>query len=354
MRNIIRSERFKDIFDECTLSADKQNLGGWNLTTAKQVSYFGAGVGGTIIGFGANLAISDDLYRGLEDALSENYNEGVFRWKESSHDSRKERNCPEIFVGTRWQKGDVIGKALEEGKFDRYLIIPAMDESGNSFCEDVKTTTEYQEIKKSIDEAIWDAEYMQDPKDSTGYLFPKSDLHYYSPAKIDNLEPNYVFIPVDPADGGGDYYSAPKCEIAGERVFVTKVIFNKRDTDENIPDTANLATTGNKAHYVQVESNGGWKLARKSLKAIMQDKSPDCRVRSINARTNKETRILAAAAWIRNHCYFREDWETCEDAEYRDFMKNLTGYMREGKNKNDDAPDVMAQLYEYCEKNLSI
>ena len=57
------------------LSSDKANLQGWNTNTSKQVGYFGAGVGGTIIGFGASkVAITDDLYRGIEDALNDHMN----------------------------------------------------------------------------------------------------------------------------------------------------------------------------------------------------------------------------------------------------------------------------------------
>ena len=69
-RALFRSTKLKEIFPEIQLQPDKQNVGGWNLTTAKQVSYFGAGVGGSIIGFGANLAITDDLYKSMTDAMS--------------------------------------------------------------------------------------------------------------------------------------------------------------------------------------------------------------------------------------------------------------------------------------------
>jgi len=70
-REIIKSEKFKDVFPSIELREDRQALFGWSLKTAKQVSYFGAGVGGSIIGFGASgCAITDDLYKSLEDALS--------------------------------------------------------------------------------------------------------------------------------------------------------------------------------------------------------------------------------------------------------------------------------------------
>lgn len=90
-RNIVRSKKYKQAFPDIQLADDKQNIDGWNLITSKQVAYFGSGVGGTIIGFGANIAITDDLYRNLDDAIIGTYNESVIRWKESAHDSRKEK-----------------------------------------------------------------------------------------------------------------------------------------------------------------------------------------------------------------------------------------------------------------------
>ena len=44
---------FRTVFPEVVLSDNKANLQGWNTNQSKQVGYFGAGVGGTIIGFGA-------------------------------------------------------------------------------------------------------------------------------------------------------------------------------------------------------------------------------------------------------------------------------------------------------------
>jgi hypothetical protein len=60
VRAILKDERFKRVFPDVSLSDDKANLQGWNTNKSKQVGYFGAGVGGTIIGFGAsNVAITE-------------------------------------------------------------------------------------------------------------------------------------------------------------------------------------------------------------------------------------------------------------------------------------------------------
>jgi hypothetical protein len=113
VRAIVSSDRFKEVFS-IRLSDDKKNLQGWNTSKAKMVSYFGAGVSGTIIGFGATkVAITDDLYRGLEDALSETKNDSIKQWKSATHDSRMETGCTRIDIGTRWSVSDVIGEAME-------------------------------------------------------------------------------------------------------------------------------------------------------------------------------------------------------------------------------------------------
>ena len=112
---------------------------GWSLEAARQVSYFGAGVGGTVIGFGASmLAMTDDLYKSLEDALSDTNNEKVWSWKQGTHDSRIEGNCCSIDIGTRWSATDVLGRMEEMGKYDEIIRIAALDVNDCSSCEDVK------------------------------------------------------------------------------------------------------------------------------------------------------------------------------------------------------------------------
>ena len=91
VRDIVKSERFQLVFPDVKLSDDKANLQGWNTNKSKQVGYFGAGVGGTIIGFGASkIAITDDLYRGIDDAINDNMNARIMQWKQATHDSRFE------------------------------------------------------------------------------------------------------------------------------------------------------------------------------------------------------------------------------------------------------------------------
>lgn len=343
VRKIVRSKKYRQVFT-ARLSSDKQNVEGWNLTEAKQVSYFGAGVGGTIIGFGANIAITDDLYSGMEDALSENYNEVVHMWKESDHDSRKERNCPEIYIGTRWTIRDVIGKALETGKIDREEKIAAMvlnEKTGvyETFCDDVKTTEEYLAMKADIEESIWEAEWMQEPIESKGLMFPMSELKKYDRSKVDWNKAQYTFAYVDPADEGGDDLSAPLCVLIDDRIYVKRAIYNKDGTDANEPAVADMLIS-NKVNNCQVEGNSAWILFGKAIRAAVRAKYEDCEIRIIKNTVNKHTRILAMSRFVINHFYFDQDFNN--DKEYKAFMRNLTAYLKVGGTKHDDAPDSIA------------
>lgn len=350
-RAILRTKNYQSVFPHVILSKDKQNIDGWNLETSKQVAYFGAGVGGTVIGFGANLAISDDLYRGIEDALSLPYNEKVHRWKESTHDSRKEKNCPELFIGTRWGKKDVIGKAIDDDVVDATFSVPALTPEGFSFCEDVKGTGEYLEMKDRMDESIWEAEFMQNPMEIKGTLFPKSELNFYDPKTFDfetdtwKSKIEFAYMQMDAADDGGDFYAAPACVLLENGIYIPDVIFNTSGVEITEPDTVSLARKW-KINAAQFEGNGGWVSMGKSIRRSVEDHLPDCEYRIIKNHVNKETRILAQSGFIKRNFYFRSDWETCSK-DYRAFVLNLISYLREGGNKHDDAADVAAGVAKY-------
>jgi len=228
VRNIVKSDKFSEVFPSVKLSDDKANLQGWNTNESKMVGYFGAGVGGTIIGFGATkVAITDDLYRGMEDALSDTINDRVLQWKEATHDSRLESGCARIDIGTRWSVNDVIGRDYASGEYDESVIIPALDEDGNSFCEDVMTTKEYQKKKAKMLEEIWLAEYMQQPVDVKGRLFGAVDTVTQEEwAELSTRCEGYLAY-IDVADQGKDYTAMAIGGIVKDHMYIVDVLFTR-------------------------------------------------------------------------------------------------------------------------------
>lgn len=334
VRNIVKSDKFKQVFPSVQLSDDKANLQGWNTNKAKQVSYFGAGVGGTIIGFGAdNIAVTDDLYTGLEQALSDTQNDRIIQWKEATHDSRFESGCKRIDIGTRWSLNDVIGRQMNEGIYDKSIVIPALVE-GKSFCEDVMTTAEYLEKQKRTEESIWMAEYMQEPVDIKGRLFnqlntiTRSEFEPYKDKIVGSI--GYV----DVADMGADYTASAILAVADNKLFVVDYVFNKANTDITLPQVANVLNKWGST-YCRVESNSMGAMFSRYLQKEVKTK-----ILPVHNTTNKVTRIIMQSVWIQEKIIFVVD----ERPECQQFIQNVLSFSKEGKNKNDDAPDCMAGL----------
>lgn len=329
-RNIIKSKKFKEVFPEIELQPDKKNIDGWNLTTSKQVGYFGAGVGGTIIGFGANIAISDDLYKSMQDAMSSSVDVSVKMWKESAHDSRMEKNCPEIFIGTRWQKNDVIGIAEESGRIKESITIPAMI-NNKSFCEDVKSTKEYHEIMSRIAPSIWEAEYMQNPKTKEGILLPIESLTFADLSKNENVL--YRYAVGDPADTGGDKFNClfiDILEIEGKiRAYVNSVIHTTEGTKSTVSRISQRLRS-HKSENIFYEKNG---IGLAAVLLQQDDKPDECKVVPFSSTENKdEVRILSFYEFIQMYFIFDENYKN--DPEYFSYIIDLTNYSKQGDNKH--------------------
>lgn len=353
VRLIFKSEKYAEVFPDVDLSEDKKNLQGWNTNKAKMVSYFGAGVGGTIIGFGATkVAITDDLYRGLEDALSDVVNERIIQWKEATHDSRFESGCARIDIGTRWSVNDVIGRSMEEKIYDKSIIIPALNERDESFCEDVMTTTEYHDKRNRTSKEIWLAEYQQEPVDIKGRLF--GDLQIISPEefkRISTPDPNNpehqrlttliegCVAYIDVADQGSDYLALAVAAIIRDEVYIVDYLFTRDNTDVTIPKAAAILNKWN-VSYCRVESNSMGAMFSRSLQRQCKAK-----ILQITNQQNKITRIIMNSAFILNTFKFVK-YEQPDSAQ---FLENIFAFSKEGKNKNDDAPDCAAGLSQFIQ-----
>jgi predicted phage terminase large subunit-like protein len=354
-RNIIKSRRYKQIFPDASMRGNKQNLKGWTLAKARQVSYFGAGVGGTVIGFGASLlAMTDDLYKSLEDALSDTNSEKTWSWKQGTHDSRIEGNCCMIDIGTRWSASDVIGRLEENGKYNEIIRVPALDDNDNSFCESVHSTSYYHELRSETEESIWEAEYMQNPIEAKGLLFPKSELNRF---KLSDIKVEYadgVIGACDVADEGTDNFSAPFGKVFGDKIFITDILFTKDAVEITQPRLVQMILDTH-CDQMRIESNNGGRIFSVGIRNEVKAKNNKCIIQARPTTKNKETRLLMKSGWVKKHIYFLEESQYAKGSNYWWFMKGLTGYKKEGGNKEDDAPDsvtILAEFYESIKENI--
>ncbi|WP_448507962.1 phage terminase large subunit [Immundisolibacter sp.] len=361
IREMIQSPKFLQVFPQVKLKQDHKRIEDWAITTGKQSTYFCAGVGGPVTGKGCRTAgILDDSIKNLEDALSEIILDKTWGWTVSTHLSRFESGCPQIHIGTRWSKKDPIGMSIETDKGEGWtqIVIPALDENGNSFCEEIKTTQEYLELKKIMPSFVWEAEFMQNPVETKGLLFPEDELKRFSIKELEKYfdpkqreEFDAVFGYTDTADEGTDFLASGTLAVIGDRYYLIDVIFTQEPIEVTEPMVAQMITATNQIKHT-VESNNGGKAFAMKLKELVRNTGSRCHIKWRPNTTNKETRILMHSGVVKQFIWFRDDYEI--GSQYDQFMKALTDYVRLGKNKHDDAPDMVTGLAEMFSKTNNI
>ncbi len=348
VRQIIKSDRYKLVFPTIELKSDKKAVNDWAIVGSKQTTYFCAGVGGAITGKGCDLvAIGDDLIKNIEDALSENVLNKTWQWVTSTHNSRLEKGCAQIHIATRWSRRDPIGMLLDaEPKEWTVYSVPALID-GKTFCEDVKTTQEFLEIKRLTDDFIWEAEYMQNPIEAKGLLYPIEELKRFSLEEVQKYENpkskerweatvNYT----DTADEGTDYLASVTGKALGRYIYLTDIVFTQDPVEVTEGRVSQLIIDSNCDKSV-FESNAGGKSFAKNVKELIKDSSK-CHIVWKPSTKNKETRIFMKSGIVKEFVYFRNDYELGSD--YDKFMRQLTSYVRMGTNKHDDAADSITGL----------
>lgn len=110
-----------------------------------------AGIGGDIMGRGADLFIIDDYLKNAEQAISPKVREGQWSWFQTNVYTRMEPGGKLIVLATRWHEDDLIGRLLkfateEAGWRVREIRLPALAEP----------TEEHPDpLGRQTDEALW-------------------------------------------------------------------------------------------------------------------------------------------------------------------------------------------------------
>lgn len=296
--------------------------------------------------------IADDLCSGIEEALSKDRMASL--WMKVANDllSRCKKGSKKLWNGTRWSINDPIGvriSILEELKTIPYEVInlPALDENGESnfdYKYNVGFDTEtYHQIKagfeRNDDMASWSAQYMGVPYEREGSLFASGDLMYY-----DGILPEgymSIFMPCDPAYGGGDFVASPVCIQIEDYVYIPAVVYTNEDKKHSIPAIADkIAKYG--VSRARIEATKATEGYADELSALLKKRNIKCSVttKSAPTHTSKEQRIFDKAPDIREHFVFLSSDK--RDKAYQAFMDNVFTFTISGKNKHDDAPDSLA------------
>jgi len=301
----------------------------------------------------ANLLYCDDLVDGLETALSKERLDKLWGLYTTDLRQRKIGDCPELHIATRWSVHDVIGRLEQEygdnGK-SKFIVLPALDENDESNFDypiEAGFTTEFYHQQRNImDEPSWLALYMNQPIEREGQLYPEEQLRRYF--ELPDGKPDAIISVCDTKDRGSDYCVMPIAYLYGQDYYIEDMV-----CDNSAPDIVETRLVMKlMEHGVEMsrfESNAaGGRIAEKVQNEV-KEKGGKTKISTKWTSQNKETKILVAAPWVKERCLFKDNSIIEKNKEYRLFMRMLTSYSLVGKNKHDDVPDAMAQLYDYSE-----
>ena len=306
------------------------------------------------------LLYCDDLVSGLEVALSKDRLDKLWDTYRTDLRQREMSGCKELHIATRWSVHDVIGRLeqqYENNPRAKFIVIPALDENDESNFEYLYntgfTTKDYHEQRRIMDEVSWLALYMNQPIEREGLLYYQNELQRYF--ELPDEEPDAILAVCDTKDRGSDYCAMPIAYQYGQRFFIEEFI-----CDNSNPDVVEAKLTAallkHHVHQARFESNSaGGRIAQK-IQEEVSAKGGRTKIVTKYTTANKETRIINAAGFVKEHFLFK-DTSVLQASpppspytkDYETAMRMISTYSMAGRNKHDDAPDALAMLVDFID-----
>lgn len=335
---------YRDIFPNTRVKYGQASASKWALEGSGQDNYLATSPSGTATGFGANDIIIDDIIKSAEEAYSDLVLDKHWSWFTNTMLSRTEGDDWKVYVFmTRWAQGDLAGRIIEAfGDEVEIITYKAVQDDGSMLCDSILNRRDYELKTQEMNPDIVEANYNQKPIDVKGRLFTDFPVYEDLPPG-DRKKWNYT----DTADTGADFLcSVDYIEHEGD-VYITDVVMTDEAMETTEPAVAAMLNDDD-VHEAIIESNNGGRGFARNIERILRENHGNkrCVITWVAQSSNKEARILTSSAWVNKHVYMPFNWKH----KYPDFYKQLMNYQKKGKNKHDDAPDVLAGIYERVSK----
>ena len=323
--------------------------------TTLEFSSIGSGNAGKVRA--EQLLYCDDLVPDLETALSKERLDKLWGQYTTDFRQRKIGDCKELHIATRWSVHDVIGRLENEyggnGR-SRFIVIPALDENDESnFDYPIAagfTTKFFHEQRDVMDDASFKALYMGEPIEREGQLYPEDEFRRYY--DLPDREPDAILAVTDTKDVGTDFCCMPIAYQYGTDFYIEDVVYENY-APQIIDDQLVAKLIDHRVQACQFESNAAGGRTADKVQERVKAQGGITKITKKFTTTNKQTKILVNSPFVKEHFLFKDNSMIKQDKEYRSFLSALTSYTMAGKNKNDDAPDAMAQLSEFVQ-NLTL
>lgn len=305
-----------------------------------------------------HLLMCDDLIGGIEVALNKNQLDKLWGIYTVDARQRKMDGCKELHIATRWSVHDVIGRlqmTYEGNDRARFIAVPDIDpNTGESnFMYDINgfSVKFFNEQEMLMDDVSYKCLYKNEPIEREGLLYHKDELRTY--LDLPMQEPDAIMAVCDTKEKGTDFLVCPVCLVYGsDHYLVDTICDDSSDYGVQYGRLAHLLFDNN-VQQCEFESNAGGSRVAYEVESRVNQMGGRCNITSKPTETNKETRIIVNADWVKKNVIFKDESLYTHNSDYGVFMRWLLSYSVAGKNVHDDVPDCMANYALFTQRKLS-
>jgi hypothetical protein len=249
VQRIIDSNLYSKIFPKTKLNnsnivTPSKGVALRNADIFETLDFFGfyksVGVGGSLTGTPADIAIIDDPVKDAVQATSPTYQKRVFEWYDQVLETRLHNDSSVVITMTRWDKGDLAGRLLELQKDWEVLILEGLKERvlhpkdprniGEALWGNRHSLERLSE-KKLLSERTFNALYQQRPdRSAKGLVFPFWQV--VSDEKYESLDSEVIYG----LDFGfsSDPVALVELKIIGNDVYCKEIIYSTGLTNADL------------------------------------------------------------------------------------------------------------------------
>lgn len=306
----------------------------------------------------------DDMIGGIEQALNKVILDKL--WGQYSVDARQRKrpddngvNCKEIHIATRWSVHDIIGRLeriYEGNPRAKFIAVPDIDPvTGKSnFMYDFGGFNEefYHDQELLMDDISYRCLYKNQPIEREGLLYHDDDLRRFTELPL--REPDAILGVCDTKSKGTDFLVLPVMYQYGQDYYLVDcVCTDSADYGVQYGRMAQLIYSHN-MQQCEFESNAGGDRVAFEVDKLVKEYGGRCNITTKPTETNKETRIIVNADWVKKHVLFKDKSMYSVKDDYGILMYWLLSYSIAGKNLHDDVCDAMANFALYATRGSKV
>lgn len=292
----------------------------------------------------------DDLIGGIEEALNKNQLDKL--WRIYGTDARQRKlneQVKEIHIATRWSVHDVIGRlqlVYAGNERARFIAIPDIDpvtgESNFDYKYNGMSVEFFENQALCMDDISYRCLYKNEPIEREGLLYHEEDLRRYLSLPL--REPDAILGICDVKNKGTDFMFLPCLLQYDSDYYLTECICDD-NTDYGIQyERLSDLIVNTNMQQCEFESNSGGDRVSYEVNQRVEKKGGRCNITDKPTESNKETRIIVNADWVKKHVLFRDKDDYKPNDDYGIMMRWLLTYSVVGKNPHDDVPDGLANF----------